>query len=188
MTTRGDVLAGAAPEPDADATAQAVLDERARVLARPVLDEAGPGDEVVVLGFTVAGRDHALEIGAIREILGRSDVSRLPWAPPAVAGVMNIRGEVVLVADAGRLLGVGETAAGSPVVVLDAGGSVLALRVDAVGDVTRVALSELVPVEGDAGATAGSHLVSALTASTLVVDIRALIDEIRLTFGPQEDT
>lgn len=164
-----------------------VLEERARVLARRAAPADDSGNDLFVLGFTVSGRAHAIEITSIREVLGECEVTRLPWAPPAVAGVTNIRGQVAVVADAGLLLGTGATAAGSPAVVLDAGGRVFALRVDTVDDVARLPLSALVPVEGDA-ATARSHLVSALTASTLVVDATALVGEIGHTFGPQEDT
>lgn len=164
-----------------------VLEERARVLARPVESEGDSQDDLAVLGFTVSGRAHAVNIGAIREVLGRCEVSRLPWAPAAVAGVMNIRGEVVLVADAGRLLGVADTAPDAPVIVLTSGDAVVALRVETIGDVTTITPSTLVSLEIDAAAGAGGHLVSGLTATTALVDPQALLSDLRLIFRPQED-
>lgn len=183
MTTTEDITPDVTPD-----VTRTVLEERARVLARPAVSEDGSHNGLVVLGFTVSGRSHAIEISSIREILGRCEVTRLPWAPPAVAGVVNIRGEVVLVADAGRLLGVADTAPDGPVIVLTSGPAVVALRVDAVGDVTAIAPSALVPLEGDAAAGAGGHLVSGLTAATALVDPQALISDLRLIFGPQEGT
>lgn len=181
-----DSTADVTPDMTPDVTRK-VLEERARVLARPANAEDDSQDGLVVLGFSVSGREHAIEISAIREILGRSDVSRLPWAPAAVAGVMNIRGEVVVVADAGRLLGVADTPPAAPVIVLASGPAVVALRVDSVGDVTTIPPSALVPLEGEAAVGAGAHLISGLTASTALVDPQALLSDLRLIFRPQED-
>ena len=168
------------------AAARVILEERARVLARPLAPDED-GDSLVLLGFTVAGRAYAVEVGHVREVLAHADVSRLPWASPAMAGVINVRGEIVPLADTARVLGVGETGSGGPVIVLDGGGHPLGLRVDAVDDVTTIAARTLVAPEGDAARVAGD-LVLGLTASAVVLDARALYTDPRLTNHPQEDT
>lgn len=181
-----------APHPDvmptagSAAAAQVILAERARALARPVAPDED-GDGLVLLGFTVAGRAYAIEISHVREVLAHSDVSHLPWAPPTIAGVMNVRGEIVPVADTARVLGVGEAGARGPVVVLDGGGHPLGLCVDAVDDVTSIAARTLVAPEGDAARVAGD-LVLGLTPSAVVLDARALYTDPRLTNHLQEGT
>lgn len=175
----------AAPGADS-AAARMILEERARVLARP-LAPADDGDGLVVLGFTVAGRAYAVEVGHVREVLVHAEVSRLPWAAPTIAGVTNVRGSIVPVADTARVLGVGDARTGGPVIVLDGGGHPLGLRVDAVDDVTTIAAGTLVAPEGDAARVAGD-LVLGLTASVVVLDARALYTDHHLTNQPQEGT
>jgi chemotaxis signal transduction protein len=168
------------------AAARVILEERARALARPIAPDED-GDGLVVLGFTVAGRAYAVEVGHVREVLARADVSRLPWGPPAISGVTNVRGEIVPVADTARVLGVGEVGAGGPVVVLDGGGHVLGLHVDAVDDVTSIPAGTLVAPAGDP-ARVTRDLVLGLTPSTVVLDARALYADPRLTNLSQEGT
>lgn len=172
--------------PGAGSAARVILEERARVLARALTPDTD-GDGLVLLGFTVAGRAYAVEAGHVREVLAQADVSHLPWAPPTIAGVTNVRGEIVPVADTARVLGFLGVGAGGPVVVLDGGGHPLGLRVDAVDDVTTIAARTLVAPEGDAARVAGD-LVLGLTPSAVVLDARALYTNPRLTNQPQEDT
>lgn len=172
--------------PGAGSAARVILEERARVLARPLTPDTD-GDDLVLLGFTVAGRAYAVEVGHVREVLAQADVSRLPWAPPTIAGVTNVRGEIVPVVDMARVLRVGEAGAQGPVVVLGGGGHPLGLRVDAVDAVTTIAARTLVAPEGDAARVAGD-LVLGLTSSAIVLDARALYTDPRLTNHHQEGT
>lgn len=175
-----------APETGSAEAARLILQERARVLACPVAPDTD-GDALVLLGFSVAGSAYAIEVIHVREVLAQADVSRRPWAPPAIAGVINVRGEIVAVADAARLLAVGETGSGGPVIVLDGGGYPLGLRVDAVDAITTIAARQLIAPEGDPVGVAGD-LVLGLTTSAIVLDPRALYTDPRLTNHPQEGT
>lgn len=161
------------------AAATVILKERARVLARPLANDTKVVN-LVLLDFTVAGKSYAVEVGHVREILAQSNVSRLPWAVPTIAGVMNVHGEIVPVADIGRVLGVGDTDAQGPVIILDGGGNLLGLRVDSVDSVTTIPANTLVIPEGDAARVAGD-LVLGLTPSAVVLDARALYTDPRLT-------
>jgi len=84
---------------------QAILDERARALARPARVEQS-GDLVAVVAFAIGGVRHAFEARFVREVLVAPDVSTVPSAPPAVVGVTNVRGEILTIADISALLGV----------------------------------------------------------------------------------
>jgi purine-binding chemotaxis protein CheW len=53
------------------------------------------------LSFTVGGVDCGLPILKVKEILQFEDVTRIPGAPMAVRGVINVRGSVVPVVDLG---------------------------------------------------------------------------------------
>lgn len=61
-----------------------------------------------LLLFRAGGQVFAVEAGAVREILPSSPPTRIPGAPDAVRGLINVRGLLVTVVDAARAIG-GET-------------------------------------------------------------------------------
>jgi len=76
---------------------------------------------VKLLCFHVAGQDFALPIGSVKETLPERPLTRLFLVPPFVAGLINLRGEVVAVLDLAALLGLsGGKVEGRNIVVLRA--------------------------------------------------------------------
>jgi purine-binding chemotaxis protein CheW len=59
------------------------------------------------LGFSLADEQYALELLRIREIIEHVPITRVPGMPPAVLGVINLRGRVVPVVDLAVKLGLG---------------------------------------------------------------------------------
>ena len=51
------------------------------------------------LTFTLAGELFAITITSVREILDMAEITRIPQMPPAVRGVVNVRGTAVPVID-----------------------------------------------------------------------------------------
>jgi purine-binding chemotaxis protein CheW len=96
----------------------------------------GGSDRVLV--FTVAGRELAVPIGSVLEILGHRGTAPVPHADPAVEGILPLRGRMVTVVDVRRRLGLPPRRAGSKaqVIVIEESGDLLGLVVDVV---TRVA-------------------------------------------------
>jgi purine-binding chemotaxis protein CheW len=82
-----------------------------------------------LLVFRVGGLACAAEVDHVREILPRLPTTRIPGAPPVVAGLVNVRGTLVTVVEGWRALGqnppiappLPETAAGSTI-ILELGG------------------------------------------------------------------
>ena len=58
-----------------------------------------------LLVFEVGGATFATEMSAVREIVPSQPVTRLPGAPLTVSGLINLRGTIVTVVDAGTCLG-----------------------------------------------------------------------------------
>jgi len=67
---------------------------------------------VKLLCFHVAGQDFGVPIGAVKETIPERPLTRLFLVPPFVAGLINLRGEVVAVLDLPTLLGLSRDAAG----------------------------------------------------------------------------
>ena len=82
---------------------------------------------------------YALPLGAVREVLNPPlRMSRVPRAPAAVRGVMNLRGRVVTVLELGMLLGLPSAQTLSKVVLLDRGRRDLALLVTEVDGIEPI--------------------------------------------------
>lgn len=54
-----------------------------------------PDPQKSLVGFVVGDVRYAVAIGSVREIVNPATLTELPYAPSAVAGVMDHRGEVV---------------------------------------------------------------------------------------------
>ena len=110
------------------------------------MSTALPVDALAWCTFRVAGGDYGVALARVQEVLRPLPVTRLPLGPPAIAGLINLRGRIVPVVDLRALLrpAGGPGCAGFPaapasggfVVVRTADGPV-ALLVDAIGDVRR---------------------------------------------------
>ncbi len=94
-----------------------------------------------VIVFAVGTARYAVELRWVREVVTLGFVTSVPTAPPALGGVCNLHGAILPVLDLGVLLG---HAAGPPArqgdgaLVLEAEGTVCALRVDQVDHVASL--------------------------------------------------
>jgi purine-binding chemotaxis protein CheW len=71
-----------------------------------------------LLVFRVGTLACAAEVDQVREILPRLPTTRIPGAPPVVAGLVNVRGTLVTVVEGWRALGQEPPAAPSSVVII----------------------------------------------------------------------
>lgn len=124
-----------------------LLRERARILAEVPAAETG-GEKIAALSFHLSGELYGIELKYLAETRPATPLRRLPGVLPHLAGVMNLRGELVPVVDLGPILGVGrrEISGVAPaVLVLSAHGSKLALAVDQANDILAFPAGELKP-------------------------------------------
>src|SRR2546429_4968341 len=71
----------------------------------------GDAQVVRLLVFRVGSLTCAAAAEVVREILPRLDTTRIPGAPPVVAGLVNVRGTLVTVVEGWKALGQPEPAA-----------------------------------------------------------------------------
>ena len=96
---------------------------------------------VRLLVFRVGTLSCAAEVETVREILPRLTITRIPGAPPEVAGMVNVRGSLVTVVDGWRALGqdAPEPGTGNTMLLeVDGGRRLVALAVDEVVDLLAV--------------------------------------------------
>ena len=78
---------------------KALLESRAAKLAVAAIDEKRNENFVELVSFYIAEERYALEMKYVREILRAPEITPLPQCPGYVAGLCNLRGELVLVID-----------------------------------------------------------------------------------------
>lgn len=105
--------------------------------------------EVSLACFEACGRNYALDVALVREIVRSQEVTPLPSAPELIEGVVELRGGLVPVLDLSRVLGgpASTVTTQSRIVVLNCDEMLLGLCVDAATDVLSIdpALLEDVP-------------------------------------------
>jgi len=102
---------------------------------------------VRLLLFRVGGFTWAADATTVREILPRLEPTRIPGAPRAVAGLVNVRGTLVTVVEGWRALRQPEPPAGAP------SGSTVLLRVSRDRKVLGFAVDEVRDLVTVAGAS-----------------------------------
>ena len=90
---------------------------------------------------------YGIEVLRVQEVLTQQRLTAVPLAPPEVAGLVNLRGQVVTALDLRRRLGLPPREEGRPStdLVVRVGDEVVALLVDSIGDVVEVAEGDLEP-------------------------------------------
>jgi chemotaxis signal transduction protein len=152
---------------------RAILEERARRLARP-LDEpdADPGRPVAVIA--AGGERYAVDLPKVARIYGRSPVTPLPGVASPWLGVVSLRGELYPVLDLPAYLGRAGVAAGGHCVLLAHERLRVAVMSDDPPEIARVLEGALSPHPAGTGAPPGA--VAGLTSDLLVVlDVGAVL-------------
>ncbi len=97
-------------------------------------------EEQVFVTLTVADQLCGVPVLAVRDILGEQIITRIPLAPPEIAGSLNLRGRIVTAIDLRRRLRLPDPApdTGRMSVVAEQGGELYALLVDQVSEVVSL--------------------------------------------------
>lgn len=137
--------------PDAERVA-AVFRARAERLAQ-VPSERQAGGESAVLVFQLGEDRYGIDLERVSQVISNPPCAPVPGAPPQLAGVVQVRGEIRPVWDAARLLGRADDAAGNPVqvVLLHGDKREFGLRVDRVEGIRHLRADERGVAHGQPG-------------------------------------
>lgn len=180
LARRPEDTGGAASERE-----QAVLESRARILARVPLAAAAAGDVLEIVVLEIDRERYAIESQFVREIVRLPDMTPVPGAPDHLSGVMNLRGEILAVFDLAKLFGLGAAAPTDRARILVLGRErsefgILAdsvcegavLRADDVLDSQAAGIASSVPLRGVTRDT-----MQVLDGERLLQDARLFIDQ-----------
>lgn len=106
------------------------------VLDRPA-EVAASASERNFVTLTVADQLCGVPVNAVRDVLGEQPITRIPLAPPEIAGSLNLRGRIVTAIDLRRRLLLPPAPPGVErmSVVAEQSGELYALLVDQVSEV-----------------------------------------------------
>ena len=108
-----------------------------------------------IVEFEINNERYALDIGLTREIVEMIPITPVPRAPPYIAGIINLRGEITNIINLNNILGLPEKSAEDieehKIIVLvpeAAEGSIVGIIVDAVHSVLQIPEKNIEKVSG----------------------------------------
>lgn len=168
--------------------AQAVMNERARALARPVTDPAPARDAIEILTFALGRERYAIETRFVREVARLSEFTPVPSAPEFILGIVNLRGEVLAVVDLRKFLGIdsGGVTDLSRVVVLGTEEAELGILADSVDAVERLPPARILEPPVSVAGIAREYLRGVTSDALIVLSGAALLEDERLVVDQSE--
>ncbi len=103
-------------------------------------DDQMVADEVQVVAFKLRNEEYGFSILNVQEIKGLTDITRVPFAPDFIKGVINLRGSVLPVIDLKRRLGLEDTpyTSNTRIVIVQYEDVSVGMLVDAVTEVRTI--------------------------------------------------
>ncbi len=160
----------------------AILAERARLLARKLAAPAAEEQTIDVVGFRLGGERYALDAAVVREVLPFTDYTALPGVPPHVVGVTNLRGEILAVFDLRLLFGLPDRGLTdrTRLIVCGADDPEFGIVADSTQDVSALPVSRLLPEATLFGAERQPCVRGITGDAIIVLDGAALLRDRRL--------
>lgn len=102
-------------------------------------------DELELVTFLLGNEQYGLDIMSVQEIIRMPELTRAPQSPDFLAGILNLRGQVLPVIDLRRRMGMVRVAHDkrTRVVIVSRSATTFGLVVDAVADVLRLRAADI---------------------------------------------
>ena len=146
-------------------------------------NEAEPREEqerTPYLGFYLGSEVYGLPLEQLREVARVSHLRRVPGAPAGVAGLVNLRGEILCALDVREILGLPAYASSDNafLVALRGFGEPLGLVVDSIADIYAVSPSE---IEAPPATWPAERAACFIGTARVPVGLMGLLDLARVT-------
>jgi purine-binding chemotaxis protein CheW len=157
---------------------QAILEQRARALARPLAAEE-PQDLLDLVVVMLGSERYGIDIGCVREVQPLSVLTRVPAVPAWWAGIVNVRGTLHPVLDPRFLLSLptDDTADERKVVLVWNDRVCVGLLVDNAPAVCQVAEHEIGPALAGTPDAVRPMLRGVTSDLLTVLDVKAMLSD-----------
>ena len=141
-----------------------------------------------LISFAIGDEQYGVDIMAVREIKGWSEITHLPRQPESVRGVLNLRGAIVPIIDLRCRFGQGLTEASAihVVIIVQVGARVVGLLADRVLDIVSFDATQVQPVPKIAQASRIDFLSGLVTVDTSMIALIDLQNLLSLPVGDAE--
>lgn len=179
----GDLETALAGKSVTDDEKKRIFRERARRLAKKRdMDTEIDEDSVHVIEFLLGSERYAVDVGFVREVYTLRDLTPVPCTPPYVLGIVNVRGQVVSVADMKVLFDLPRKAidSSSRVLILNGHGMEMGILVDSVLGELRIPV-EMIQSQMPAPKSIRQEYVRGVTQNRLVLlDAERILSDDRI--------
>jgi purine-binding chemotaxis protein CheW len=182
--TRAAASSDEALSPSAESI-RAILAERARLLARVPAAPPSATEALTVVTFALGNERYAVESRFLREVVRVTDITPVPDTPEFLAGVTNVRGEILALVDLRKLFGIAVTGLTdlSRIVILGLERAEFGLLADAVHEVTILRRDDLLEPPGPVAGISPDYSLGVTEDALIVLDGEALLVDPRLFVG-----
>lgn len=162
---------------------RAILEERAARLARafdaPTQQQR---ERRQLIAFSRGGRRYAVDLDHVAEVKPISGWTPVPGVPSYYLGVIQLRGEIVVLADLLRLFGEdgGEPSPEPLALVMSAHDIMMAVLADSIDDVHDLEPERVHPPLATFSKTRGRYISGLVTDGPAIIDAEKLLNDERL--------
>lgn len=110
-------------------------------------DEASRKKTLRVLTFALGQESYAIALNQAKEVIQPLTITRVPNSPDFIAGVVNLRGEIIAVLDIRHFFGLGEQekAKDARILITDVTGSYVGVIIDKVKEIIEIEEAAIQP-------------------------------------------
>lgn len=136
--------------------------------------------------FLLHGQEYAIDIGQVKETLALRPITRVFLTPSWLAGIVNLRGDIVPILDLADLCGLSPTDinAESRIIILSHGAHMVGVVVDELAELRMLATGDIQPVPATVTGDAAAIMTGVATvedgAALRLLDLDALFESERL--------
>jgi purine-binding chemotaxis protein CheW len=169
--------------------AREILGDRARKLARVPPRPPDAAEMLEVVTFALAAERYAVETCHVCEVVHCDDLTSVPGGPDFLAGLHNLRGEILAVFDLRRFFGLADPGRTerTRVIVLGGDRAEFGVLADAVHEVTALRIEEVREPPASVAGPGRDYLRGVTTGALIVLDGAALLADQRLFIERDED-
>ena len=136
-------------------------------------------EDVQVAAFKLLKEEYGVNILNVQEIKGLTDITRVPFAPDYIKGVINLRGSVLPVIDLKRRIGLEDApyTDATRIIIMKIGEFSIGMIVDAVTEVLTISGRDINPAK-DVSDSTSNRFVSSIGNIDARLIIMLNLDEI----------
>lgn len=167
-----------------------VLQERARVLAQPMVQEISSQLTLELLEFRLANEHYAIEAQFVDEVYPFKDLTLLPCTPPFILGIVNVRGRIVPVLEIKRFFDLPEKGITDlhRIILVRGNGLELSLMADAIEGLRTVAMDRLQSSMPTLTGIRSEYLKGITKEGLVVLDIARILSDPKIIVHEEVET